>query len=131
MTFQPAVSKGITITFGSYFTDIPVEDITLPDIKADAPLKTTNQLTTDGYHTYIPAGFTEPGEVSFKIQCDVTAIPPVNTADTLTVAFPTPISKTHTYSDAIFVEAPLGAGPLGQLFTGTLKFKLSGQPTIA
>ena len=131
MTFQPAVSKGITISFPSYFTDIPVEDITLPDIKADSPLKTTNQASADGYHTYVPAGYIEPGEASFKVQIDVSAIPPVNTAGSLTVVFPTPISKTHTYANAIFVEAPLGSGPLGQLFTGTLKFKLSGQPSIA
>lgn len=128
-TTVPFVSKGITATFASF--TFQILDVTFPSLKS-ATVKTTYQGSTADsnsiiWDTYESSGFADAGDVKFKVNYDVSSVAPVGTSGSLVI---TVSGHTQTYSNAILTESS-GTGPLGQLITGDLTFKLSGPPVVS
>jgi hypothetical protein len=124
------VSSGITATFGG--TAIAcISDVTLPSIKADAPIKSTHQTSTSGAHTYVPSTFVDYGEVKIKAETDLGTLPAVNTSASLVITFGQFTPDRIFTCNAIYEGHDLGNGQLGRGFEATLSFKLSGLPVLS
>ena len=126
MTVTNAAAYGVTVTFNGTLIGELV-DIAQSGMSAGV-VDNTHQTTANGWKTHDISGFVEPGEYSLTILFDGT-LPAIGTVGDLVVAW-TPLSKTWTWVKAIFTSFdPTGA--LGQEMVASVKFKLSGKPTVS
>ena len=125
-----AASAGITVTFNSValgkLVDISHSGMQVGTVESTAQ-DTTPDSNSQIWRTHESSGFVEPGEYTLKLRFDGT-LPALGTKASLVVHW-TPLSKTWTWANAIYIGFdPTGA--MGTELDVSVKFKLSGSPTV-
>lgn len=125
---------GVTITFGtSSFTAQVISDPQFSGQERTA-IETTHHAVTNGWRTFIPGDLKDPGGITFDINFDPDAQPPITAApETITLTFPVPSGSSNgaTLACSGFVTAWEAGTPIDDRMTASITIKFTGEPTWA
>ncbi|MFQ5626656.1 MAG: hypothetical protein ACE5FM_08400 [Methyloligellaceae bacterium] len=125
------VFTGATLTFASGVLG-EIEDVSWSGFSREA-IQSSHQGTTNNAHTFIPADFHDPGELSLDVHFDADKDIPTTmaaAAETVTLTWPNTASTAANWAASGFLTSFDITGTLNDKIMASATIKLSGPITV-